>query len=134
VGAALDEIEAALGKDGPAWGANLIHSPHNPELENVIADLYLSRGVRRICASAFMGLTPAVVRCAAKGLRRDSAGRIQRRHHIFAKLSRPEVAEAFMSPAPATLLEASGARRQAWRRGGRAGRPCPGGGRHYCRG
>ena len=30
VGAALDEIEAALGKDGPAWGANLIHSPHSP--------------------------------------------------------------------------------------------------------
>ena len=106
VGAALDEIEAALGKDGPAWGANLIHSPHNPELENLIADLYLSRGVRRICASAFMGLTPAVVRCAATGLRRDPEGRIQRRHHIFAKLSRPEVAEAFMSPAPATLLEA----------------------------
>jgi trans-AT polyketide synthase, acyltransferase and oxidoreductase domains len=105
VGAALDEIEAALGKDGPAWGANLIHSPHSPDLENVIADLYLSRGVRRICASAFMGLTPAVVRCAAKGLHRDSAGRIQRRHHIFAKLSRPEVAEAFMSPAPAALLE-----------------------------
>ena len=106
VGAALDEIEAALGKDGPAWGANLIHSPHNPELENLIADLYLSRGVRRICVSAFMGLTPAVVRCAATGLRRDPEGRIQRRHHIFAKLSRPEVAEAFMSPAPATLLEA----------------------------
>jgi len=101
----LTRIEAALGKDGPAWGANLIHSPHSPDLENVIADLYLSRGVRRICASAFMGLTPAVVRCAAKGLHRDSAGRIQRRHHIFAKLSRPEVAEAFMSPAPPALLE-----------------------------
>jgi PfaD family protein len=105
VGTALDEIEAALGKGGPSWGANLIHSPHNPELESLIADLYLSRGVSRICASAFMGLTPAVVRCAAKGLHRDSAGRIQRRHHIFAKLSRPEVAEAFMSPAPVALLE-----------------------------
>jgi len=105
VGLALDEIEAALGKDGPAWGANLIHSPHNPELENLIADLYLSRGVRRICVSAFMGLTPAVVLCAAKGLRRDPEGRIQCRHHIFAKLSRPEVAEAFMSPAPAAFLE-----------------------------
>ncbi|MGB8298194.1 MAG: PfaD family polyunsaturated fatty acid/polyketide biosynthesis protein [Polyangia bacterium] len=105
VGKALDEIEAALGKDGPAWGANLIHSPHSPELENVIADLYLSRGVRHICVSAFMGLTPAVVLCAAKGLHRDLQGPIQRRHHIFAKLSRPEVAEAFMSPAPSALLE-----------------------------
>jgi trans-AT polyketide synthase/acyltransferase/oxidoreductase domain-containing protein len=105
VGTALDEIEAALGKDGPAWGANLIHSPHSPDLENVIADLYLSRGVRRICVSAFMGLTPAVVLCAAKRLHRDPEGRIQRGHHIFAKLSRPEVAEAFMSPAPSALLE-----------------------------
>jgi PfaD family protein len=105
VGTALDEIETALGKDGPSWGANLIHSPHNPELENLIADLYLSHGVRRICVSAFMGLTPAVVCCSAKGLRRDPEGRIQRHHHIFAKLSRPEVAEAFMSPAPPALLE-----------------------------
>ena len=105
VGTALAEIEAALGKDGPAWGANLIHSPNNPELENLIAELYLARDVRRICASAFMGLTPAVVLCAAKGLRRDPAGRIQRHHHIFAKLSRPEVAEAFMSPAPSALLQ-----------------------------
>jgi len=105
VGTAIDEIEAALGQDGPAWGANLIHSPYNPELESLIADLYISRGVKRICASAFMGLTPAVVRCAAKGLHRDREGRIQRRRHIFAKLSRPEVAEAFMSPAPPALLE-----------------------------
>jgi len=105
VGKALDEIEAALGKDGPAWGTNLIHSPHSPELENVIADLCLSRGVRHICVSAFMGLTPAVILCAAKGLHRDPQGRIQRHHHIFAKLSRPEVAEAFMSPAPSALLE-----------------------------
>jgi PfaD family protein len=52
-----------------------------------------------------MGLTPAVVLCAAKGLHRDPQGHIQRRHHIFAKLSRPEVAEAFMSPAPPALLE-----------------------------
>jgi len=102
---AIGEIDAALGQDGPAWGANLIHSPHDPALENAIADLYLSRGVRRICASAFMGLTPAVVRCAAKGLWRDAEGAVQRRHHLFAKLSRPEVAEVFMKPAPAALLD-----------------------------
>jgi trans-AT polyketide synthase, acyltransferase and oxidoreductase domains len=103
---AIDEMQTALGNDGPAFGANLIHSPHSPELENTIAELYLVRDVRRICASAFMGLTPAVVLCAAKGLWRDPAGQIQRRFHLFAKLSRPEVAEAFMSPAPPAMLEA----------------------------
>jgi PfaD family protein len=106
VGRAIDEIEAALGKNGHPWGTNLIHSPAQPDLENAIADLYIRRGVGRICASAFMGLTSAVVRCSASGLSRDAQGRIQRRHHIFAKLSRPEVAEAFMSPAPAALLDA----------------------------
>ncbi len=107
VSRALDEIEAALGKGeaSHSWGTNLIHSPAQPELENAIADLYIRRGVGRICASAFMGLTPAVVRCAASGLQRDAQGHIQRRHHLFAKLSRPEVAEAFMSPAPTALLD-----------------------------
>jgi PfaD family protein len=51
-----------------------------------------------------MGLTPAVVRCAASGLRTTPDGRIVRRHHVFAKLSRSEVARRFLSPAPAELL------------------------------
>jgi trans-AT polyketide synthase/acyltransferase/oxidoreductase domain-containing protein len=105
VASALDEIEGALGADGPAWGSNLIHSPAEPDLEEAVADLYLRRGVQRICASAFMGLTPAVVRCAATGLARDEHGRIVRRHRLFAKISRPEVAELFMAPAPPALLE-----------------------------
>ena len=32
---ALDEIESALGSSGAAWGANLIHSPGEPELEEI---------------------------------------------------------------------------------------------------
>jgi trans-AT polyketide synthase/acyltransferase/oxidoreductase domain-containing protein len=104
---ALDEIERALGTDSAAaaWGSNLIHSPAEPDLEEAVADLYLRRGVKRICASAFMGLTPAVVRCAATGLTRDGRGRIVRRHRLIAKISRPEVAELFMGPAPPALLE-----------------------------
>jgi PfaD family protein len=103
----LDEIEAALGTGdaAPAWGTNLIHSPSDLALENAVAELYVRRGVRRICVSAFMGLTAAVVRCAATGLRRTSDGAVLRRHHLFAKISRPEVAEAFMSPAPRALLQ-----------------------------
>lgn len=103
---ALDEIEAALGKDGPAWGSNLIHSPNEPQLEEAVVDLYLRRGVRRVSASAYMKLTPMVVRYAASGLSVDPAGRIQRQNHLFAKISRPEVAARFMSPPPAEMLEA----------------------------
>ena len=104
---ALDEITEAVGngEDGPSWGSNLIHSPNEPELEEAVVDLYLRRGVRRVSASAYMGLTPAVVRYAASGLTTDPSGRIHRRNHLFAKISRPEVARRFMSPAPAEILE-----------------------------
>jgi PfaD family protein len=102
---AVDELLAKLGESAP-WGVNLIHSPNEPELENRVADLLLRKGVRIISASAFMGLTPAVVRCAASGLHLDASGRIARKHQIFAKISRREVAMHFMSPAPADMLRA----------------------------
>lgn len=103
---AIDELERELG-DGASWGVNLIHSPNESALEDRVADLLIRRGVRRISASAFMKLTPAVVRCAASGLRVDSStGRVERMRHVFAKVSRPEVAARFMSPPPAEMLRA----------------------------
>jgi PfaD family protein len=101
---AVDEIQTALGPDGPSWGTNLIHSPNEPDHERAVVDLYLRRGVRRVSASAFMALTPNVVRYAASGLATDASGRVVRRNHLFAKLSRPEVAAQFMAPAPAAML------------------------------
>ena len=101
---ALDEIEATLGASGASWGSNLIHSPNEPRLEAAVVDLYLRRGVRRVSASAYMKLTPMVVRYAASGLSVDSAGRIHRRNYLFAKISRPEVAAKFLSPPPAEML------------------------------
>jgi PfaD family protein len=102
---ALDELASALGESLP-WGVNLIHSPNEPELEERVADLLIRRGVARVSASAFMALTPAVVRYAASGLSLDASGRIVRRHHVFAKISRGEVARRFMAPAPAEMLRA----------------------------
>ena len=78
VSAALDELQATLG-DRYSWGSNLIHSPNEPELEAAIADLYIRRDVRRVSASAYMGLTPALVRYACTGLRIDAAGNTQRK-------------------------------------------------------
>lgn len=103
VTAALDEIQAAVG-DLP-FGANLIHSPSEPALEAGVVELYLSRGVRRVSASAYMGLTPHVVRYACTGLSQGPDGRIHRKNYLFAKISRPEVAGRFMSPAPAEILD-----------------------------
>ncbi|WP_405868553.1 PfaD family polyunsaturated fatty acid/polyketide biosynthesis protein [Streptomyces sp. NBC_00005] len=103
VEAAVDELVTALG-DRPNWGVNLIHSPNEPAVEDRVAELLLRRGVPIVSASAFMDLTPAVVRCSATGLRADATGRVHRRTRVFAKVSRPEVAAKFMSPAPAELL------------------------------
>lgn len=103
---AIDRIQAALGSESLPYAMNLIHSPHEPDLENAVVDLYLSRDVRRIDAAAYMDLTPMVVRYALRGLRVDSAGRIQRSNAVFAKVSRPEVAVRFMSPAPAAMVQA----------------------------
>ncbi|CAM2067036.1 PfaD family polyunsaturated fatty acid/polyketide biosynthesis protein [Sulfidibacter corallicola] len=101
---ALDRIEAELNPIGAAWGSNLIHSPNEPRLEAAVVDLYLRRDVRRVSASAYMKLTPHVVRYAVSGLKRDASGRIQRKNFLFAKISRPETARHFMSPPPGDML------------------------------
>ena len=101
---ALAELEKELGASGFPWGANLIHSPNEPALEEAVADLYLRKGVTRVEASAYMALTPAVVRYAATGLTTDPSGRTRRKNHLFAKISREEVAMRFLEPPPAEIL------------------------------
>lgn len=87
-----------------AWGVNLIHSPQEPAMEDRLADLLIRLDVPCISASAFMAITPAIVRCAAAGLRQGDQGDIVRARRIFAKVSRLEVAEHFMSPPPEAML------------------------------
>lgn len=100
---AVTDLGERLG-DRRNWGVNLIHSPQEPELEERVAALLVARGVPAVSASAYMALTPAVVRCAVAGLTTDPSGLVVRRTRIFAKVSRPEVAEQFMSPAPPEIL------------------------------
>ena len=104
--AAIDELQTALEPAGLSFGSNLIHSPNETGLEDAIVDLYLRRGVRRVSASAYMNLTPAIIRYAATGLNRGADGAIKRTNFVFAKISRAEVAEHFLSPPPADILRA----------------------------
>ena len=97
-------IRALAGSPEAAWGANLIHSPDEPALEERLVDLYLERGVTRIETSAFMQLSPAIVRYSATGLQVDAWGRIHKPNRVMAKISRPEVARHFLQPPPAALL------------------------------
>jgi PfaD family protein len=109
-GLALPTIERAVAELAHTlrgvrnWGVNLIHTPAEAGHEDGVVDLLLRADVPRVSASAFMELTPAVVRCAVAGLRSDRHGGTVRARHLFAKVSRPEVAERFLSPAPAEIL------------------------------
>ncbi|MCB9779331.1 MAG: PfaD family polyunsaturated fatty acid/polyketide biosynthesis protein [Alphaproteobacteria bacterium] len=106
----IAHIRAELGSGqaghGPAWGSNLIHSPNEPALEAKVADLYIRHGVPRVSAAAYMGLTPMLVRYAYTGVHQLPDGTIGRRHQVFAKISRPEVARRFLSPPPGDMLDA----------------------------
>ncbi len=101
---AIDRIQADLG-DGP-YGFNLIHSPHDPALEAGVVELYLRRGVRRVSAAAYLGMTLPLVRYRVTGIHRDGTGRIVAPNVVFAKVSRVEVARKFFAPPPAEMLRA----------------------------
>jgi PfaD family protein len=100
--AAIERLQALLG--GAPYGVNLIHSPSEPALEDAVCGLLLRRGVRLVESSAFMGLTPAIVRYRLHGVRRGAGGRVEAPNKIVAKVSRAEVAEKFLSPAPEAML------------------------------
>ncbi len=87
-----------------AYGMNLIANVGNPDTEMKTAELFLQTGVRTIEASAFMQITPALVRYRLAGLSQVADGPTECRNRIVAKLSRPEVAKGFMSPAPERIV------------------------------
>ncbi|HET6532602.1 MAG TPA: PfaD family polyunsaturated fatty acid/polyketide biosynthesis protein [Actinoplanes sp.] len=102
---AVEDLHRSL-PDRDNWGVNLIHSPAEAGHEERLVDLLIRAAVPKVSASAYMELTPAVVRCAVAGLRSDTGvdGGIARARQLFAKVSRPEVAAKFLSPAPSDIL------------------------------
>ncbi|MER5867267.1 PfaD family polyunsaturated fatty acid/polyketide biosynthesis protein [Kitasatospora sp. NPDC002040] len=104
-----ETIEAALTRfateiPGLPYAVNLIHSPSEERLEREAVELFLRYGVRCVEASAFMALTPHVVRWRLAGLRPGPDGRVLAEHRLIAKISRTETAERFMRPAPAAMV------------------------------
>lgn len=110
-GLAMEQIESAIKyiqtelKDGQSFGMNKVNNLDNPQKEEDTIDLFLKYGVRVIEAAAYMGITSPLIRYRVKGLKRNSDGTIHIANRIMAKVSRPEVAEAFLSPAPQRLVE-----------------------------
>ncbi|WP_097653350.1 PfaD family polyunsaturated fatty acid/polyketide biosynthesis protein [Candidatus Chloroploca asiatica] len=101
--ATIARIQAEL-PHGP-YAFNLIHSPSEEALERHAVELYLRHGVRTVEASAFLSLTSHIVAYRVAGLRRQPDGTIHADNRVIAKISRREVAEPFMRPAPPALLQ-----------------------------
>ncbi|WP_242589560.1 ACP S-malonyltransferase [Corallococcus macrosporus] len=101
--AAILHIQRELSR-GQAYGINLLSSPQNPQLEEDTVDLFLRHGVRHIEAASYMAVTSALVRYRLVGLERDARGNVVPKNRIVAKVSRPEIAEAFLRPAPERLV------------------------------
>lgn len=110
-GRSLEQIEADLKylrqqlTGGEPFGVNLAHDPSQPERADALVDLYLRHEIRTIEAASFITIVPALIRYRLTGLRRDPSGQAVPGNRIIAKVSRPEVAKAFLSPAPARLVD-----------------------------
>lgn len=98
VTAAIDRLQTSL--RNKSFAINLIHSPNEPAHEAALADLLIKKGVTCVEASAYLDLTPAIVRYRLAGL---SQGKIGNR--VIAKVSRAEVATRFLSPAPVRIVQ-----------------------------
>ncbi len=92
---------------GKPYGSCLINTPHDASWEEKVVEIYLNHGVRLIEASAFMQLTPSLVRYRLSGAKRLPDGTIEIPNSIMAKISRVELARRFFSPPPPKMVQAA---------------------------
>lgn len=103
----IQQVQAAV-PDDAFFGVNFISHFDRPDREEALTDVLLRSGVRVVEASAFMEVSPALVRYRAKGLSwrlTRQNGVIDVKNRIIAKVSRPDIAAQFLTPAPERLLE-----------------------------
>jgi trans-AT polyketide synthase, acyltransferase and oxidoreductase domains len=104
IGRDLDRLARESGPDRP-YGVNLLHTPTDPTREDALASLCVRSGVRSVEAAGFTRVTPGLVRVRFAGAHRDAAGRPSAGRHVVGKVSRPEVAQAFLAPPPAAVVD-----------------------------
>ncbi|CUB23666.1 Polyketide biosynthesis protein PksE [Bacillus subtilis] len=101
---AIQYIQHKLTND-ESFGMNLLCNLDKPQLEEKKIKLYLDYGINIIEAAAYISLTAPLVMYRARGVQRKQDGTVEAKNRIFAKVSRPEVAEIFLRPAPDHLLK-----------------------------
>lgn len=101
---AITRIQNALDTN-QAFGINLLSNTSRPETEIAIVNLLLRLKVKNIEASAYMQISPALVMFRLRGATLNSKGIPIAINKIIAKISRPEVAKQFLSPAPLAIIK-----------------------------
>ncbi|NSL85660.1 ACP S-malonyltransferase [Chitinophaga sp. Mgbs1] len=96
---AIIDIQQQLKNEEP-YGFNLL----NGSRERDMVDLFIKYKVKCIEAAAYMDISEELVRIRLTGLKRNDDGTIQLPVCIMAKISRPEVSAAFLSPPPERLI------------------------------
>lgn len=101
-----DSLKSLRDRIGPGgrYGVNLLCTLDDPDHERAVVDLYLRHGVRYIEAAAYPQVTAPLVHYRFTGAHRDADGRPVVVNHVMAKVSRPEVAAAFMRPPAEAVL------------------------------
>lgn len=99
----LDKIQANLPHQ--TYAVNLIHSPSEQALEAAAVQLFLSKGVTVVEASAFLALTENIVYYRVAGLSRGADNKIVIANKVIAKISRKEVAIPFMKAPPENFVQ-----------------------------
>ncbi|MDR0621529.1 MAG: PfaD family polyunsaturated fatty acid/polyketide biosynthesis protein [Deltaproteobacteria bacterium] len=90
---------------GQTFGSCLIHTPQDPSWEEKVVEIYLKSGVTLIEASAFMQISPSLVRYRLSGLTTTPDGTIVAPNRVIAKVSRLELAKRFFSPPPPKIVQ-----------------------------
>lgn len=100
---AIQEIQRQVDVNAP-YGVNLMSVYKNASYEEQFIELLLRYHIHNLELAGYTGVTAALLRYRVKGLRYNAQGRIQVTHRVMVKVSRPEVAEEFLHPAPEHLL------------------------------
>jgi trans-AT polyketide synthase, acyltransferase and oxidoreductase domains len=103
IGAAIRRIKREL-TGGETFGMNLVCNLGKPDEELETVRLFLAERITTLEAAAFLYVTPALVFYRAIGLTRSAAGMVTASNRVIAKVSRPEVAQHFLEPAPRKIL------------------------------
>ncbi len=107
-GLSMDDIRLAVKtiQSQASRGAGFNFTPNyfDEDYNEKMIDLFIEHQVSVVEASGFIRMLPALVRYRLHSLREDNHGRIIVKNKVIAKLSRPEIAELFMNPAPKGMV------------------------------